>query len=274
MEEKEEKKEIKTKKKEKLSMNFPKVLAISFLLAGIFFVVFYFIQNDKYSDPVDDTKKEEISDLVPEDNDDYSIIKEDKMFYLNNDIEEITYNNKKVTIKTSFETKDEVSIPVTYVNDTKIENYYATSGFMLDNLFVVSSSSQYGENLIFFDKNLNKLEMEEDYIFNNIRVNNNGKIKATFLNNKMTFGTDSEYVVIDNVEINLCGNSNFSRSLSEYKEALEKHYDEIISGKAYFELSGNKIKVSYIKKDTVKSRLSQDIENGRGKYCAEGVSNG
>ncbi len=265
---KEEKETKEVKASKETGMNLPMILAIAFLLAGIFFVVLSFMKNKDTGKENNTSQPEKpLYELVPDDDTGYSIIREDNIFYLLEEEEEVEFNGKKVKIKMEFVD----SVPKTTVGDVVINNYYATSGYKFDDMLILSSTSQYGESLVFFDKNLNKLTMVEDYVFSELKVKEDGTLKGKFLSNKMVFGETNDFLLLNNLEIDLCDSKEYTQNLIPYKSVIEPHYNEVITGKAIISVSGSKVKLDYTAYETVKDRYSKDINGERQRYCVKGA---
>ena len=241
------------------------ILIFILVLAGI--LIFVLLCGKKNDAPKkDEPKQEEKKEEEPKEEE-----KEDEQ----PSTAKVTFNGKEYTIRTD---SDLNGYPVTYLNEKRIDGIGANRAKAMNGyLLLIYDGGQFGSDFVFLDDDLSVLPIDVKYHYNASNSNDygpifdfsNNKVKAKFINSNFEPSSDADFS-IENVYIyknenNICEGK---KNVSEYKEIIEKHKNDIISGTIEFSYNNHKMSYTYIEKQTVWDILSKAVENNKNDYCA------
>jgi len=171
----------------------------------------------------------------------------------------ITEEGIKVTVnKKDFDIKHEGN--VTLINDKKID-FYAMKVYVTDSLLILSSTGQYGESLQFYDSNLNNIYDSNEMQFSEIELKD-GKIVASGINTKYMA---MDGYVVDTLNIVAC-NETVTKRLSNYKNTIQKHENEIVDATYTFAYDSELI-IEINDQRTIGDIFNPEISDNTDKYC-------
>lgn len=168
----------------------------------------------------------------------------------------IKFNGKDVIV----ENKDNY----VYLNDKKIDFNYAMGGYILDKSLILYSVGQYGSDLVFINKDLEKIPFDgSQYAYSKLELSN-GKLEANLFskNNDIAYKVGNFYIVE-------CSSIDSGDLLRKHRDELEQYKDELLTATVKLSYDGKEIKSEYVEKETVWDRFGKDIEGESKTYCVQ-----
>ena len=227
------------------------IVILLFIIALLIMTIICMVEpQNKCRDNPNDTKKiEEDISSFGERLDEFTIEKDE--------VRQVKVNGFTINIENK---KDGV-----YLNNHKIDFIYASGGYVLDKFLILySNEKKAGKKLMFFDYDLNEIEMENNESLYEYLELEEGKLKTKISN----FDGQPSCKIYGGIEICECSNGE-KANLKEYEEYLSDYSDKVISGEGSLVYKDNKIVLEYDNKVTVIEYYSSDIEGETNKYCAK-----
>ena len=242
------------------------ILLFALVLAGIAIFVLVF-NKDKEEPKKEENKQEEKQEEKKEEEEEEEQVEDNG---------KVTFNGKEYTIRVD---EDLNGYPVTYLNEKRIDGIGASRVKAMNGyLLLIYDGGQFGSDFVFLDDELNLLPIDIKYYYTSYKNGDygqifdfsNNKVKAGFINSNNQPGTAADFsignlYIFDNEGKSEC--TGELKKVSLYKDTVEAHKNDIVTGKIEFSYNNHKISYNYIEKKTVWDYLGKTLTNDTTDYC-------
>ena len=241
------------------------ILSFTLVLAGIVITILLLQKGKEEPKPVEPKKEEKKEEEKEEEQEEEEV-----------DNGKVVFNGKEYTIRVD---EDLNGYPVTYLNDKRIDGIGASRAKAMNGyLLLIYDGGQYGSDFVFLDDDLNLLPIDIKYYYTAYKNDDygqifdfsNNKVKAGFINSNNQPGSAADFSIgnlylFDNEGKKEC--SGELKKVSLYKDVVEQHKNDIVTGKIEFSYANHKISYIYLEKKTVWDYLGNTLTNDTTDYC-------